>query len=93
MHSHCTGDRNVTLKLSYVFAKDELVESVKVITINIPVSKPLDVQTKYFSSKFDALSNFFVKEPFYLMPQVRCSSPWPIIIERTDLELVCTLNF
>lgn len=92
MHSHCTGERNVTLRLSYVFAKDELVESVKIVVVNVPVTKPLDVTSKYFSNKFDCLSNFFIKEPFYLMPQIRCSSPWRIVIEKTAIELVSIIK-
>lgn len=86
IRSHKTGDRNLTVKFSYLFEADKSITSVKEDVINIPVSKPFDVGIKFFSNRFDEISKLFVNELFLIMPQLKCTSQWPILIENTVIE-------
>lgn len=88
VRSHRTGDRNITLKISYVFESVKSVESVKEDIINIPVTKPFDTLAKFFSNRFEPVTKLYVDEVFVVMPQVKCISPWPIVIENTVIEFV-----
>lgn len=56
--------------------------------ISVPVVKPFDITAKFFSLKFEVIGKAFVKEPFVVMPYVNCTSPCPLIIEDSSVELV-----
>lgn len=88
VRSHRTGDRNITLRISYIFESVKSVESVKEDIINIPVTKPFDTLAKFFSNRFEPVTKLYVDEVFVVMPQVKCISPWPIVIENTVIEFV-----
>jgi hypothetical protein len=56
--------------------------------ISVPVAKPFDITAKFFSLKFEPIGKAFVKEPFIVMSYVNCTSPCPLIIEDSAVELV-----
>jgi len=61
---------------------------VKEELISVPVVKPFDITAKFFSLKFEPIGKAFAKEPFIIMPYVNCTSPCPLIIEDSSVELV-----
>ena len=37
---------------------------------------------------YEPLTKGFIDEPLFIMPHITCTSPWPIEIEDTSVELV-----
>jgi hypothetical protein len=66
---------------------------VKEELISVPVVKPFDITAKFFSLKFEPIAKAFSKEPFIIMPHVNCTSPCPLIIEDSTVELVSSAYF
>nr|CAD7408851.1 unnamed protein product [Timema cristinae] len=92
LRAHRVGTRNVIVKVTYkvlLVRNSEQFESscLKEVTINIPVVKPFDITAKFFSLKFEPIAKAFAKEPFIVMPYVSCTSPIPLIIENSSVEL------
>lgn len=56
--------------------------------LQVEVVKPFDATAKFFSQKFEPITKAFTQEPFIVMPELKCLSPWPLYIETTCLELV-----
>ena len=43
---------------------------------------------KIFYFQFETIEAIQAEEPFLLMPELRCTSPWPVDIQDSDLQLV-----
>jgi len=56
--------------------------------VNIDVVKPFDAVAKFFTQKFDQVTKAYTREPFVVLLELKCLSPWPLFIEATKLELV-----
>ncbi|XP_049939900.1 trafficking protein particle complex subunit 11 isoform X1 [Schistocerca serialis cubense] len=92
MRGHRTGHRNFTINASYsltLFRDSTPVENscLKEVSLTLPIVKPFDVNAKFFSMKFEPVTKTFAKEPFLIMPHVNCSSPCPLEIVDSSLEL------
>lgn len=92
LRAHRVGNRNITVKVTYIMAMKrgtQRVENscVKEELISVPVVKPFDITAKFFSLKFEPIGKAFAKEPFIIMPYVNCTSPCPLIIEDSSVEL------
>lgn len=61
---------------------------IKEIPLKIEVCKAFDVTTLFLDVKFENLPKVYAKEPFNLQVQIDCISPWPVIIEKTSVQLV-----
>ena len=56
--------------------------------MNINVEKAIDVTTAFLSLRMEPISKLYVHEPFVIRPQVDCLSPCPVVIHKTELQLV-----
>ncbi|XP_063238337.1 trafficking protein particle complex subunit 11 [Bacillus rossius redtenbacheri] len=92
LRAHRVGTRALSLKVSYTLTTElegEQVESacVKEEEVDVPVSKPFDVTAKFYSLKFEPVAKAFAKEAFIVMPYVNCTSPFPLVVEDSSVEL------
>lgn len=85
MRAHKVGNRNVVIKVEYLYPNK--IQGYKEIVHCVPVSKPFEVTTRFFTSLLEPLSKGFIHEPFIVMPHISCTSPWPIKIINTSIEL------
>nr|XP_002733772.1 PREDICTED: trafficking protein particle complex subunit 11-like [Saccoglossus kowalevskii] len=89
------GQEN-TLEQSSKFEKS-MIQSIEhcYSTKYIPIEKSVSVQTvlpydlsiKMASLKFDVVEHVHSDEPFLLLTDIKCTSPWPITIENSQLLL------
>ncbi|XP_059480361.1 trafficking protein particle complex subunit 11 [Neocloeon triangulifer] len=79
------GTKGVALSACYTLGTSTKCETNKII--NIDVVKPFDVVTNFLAPKLDPATRANTKESFVLMLELRCLSPWPLLIESTKLEL------
>lgn len=63
------------------------IACVKDVEIVINVSIVFDISVNYMSSRFEPVSKVYVGEPLIVMPNIKCLSPWPILIENTSFQL------
>ncbi|XP_057320612.1 trafficking protein particle complex subunit 11 [Microplitis mediator] len=85
VRSHQVSTRNFLVKIDY--AADDDIKRSKEITYSLSVVKPFDVTTQFYTQLFEPLTKAFVNEQFIVMPHVVCTSPWPILILDTSVEL------
>lgn len=85
IRAHKIGNRNIIIKVDYSTLEE--VKYSKEITYALPVAKPFDVTTQFYTSLFEPISKGFIYEPFIMMPHIVCTSPWPVIIVNTSVEL------
>lgn len=64
------------------------IACVKDVELIIDVNIVFDVSVTYMSSKFEPVSKVYVGEPLIVIPNIKCLSPWPILIENTSFQLV-----
>jgi len=64
------------------------IACVKDVEIVIDVSIVFDISVTYMSSRFEPVSKVYVGEPLIVVPNIKCLSPWPILIENTSFQLV-----
>uniref|UniRef100_A0A667X2K7 Trafficking protein particle complex subunit 11 n=1 Tax=Myripristis murdjan TaxID=586833 RepID=A0A667X2K7_9TELE len=57
-------------------------------TVNIETVVPFEVSVKFVSTKFEPLDRVAVDIPFLLMTDLLSSSPWPILLATSSLQLV-----
>lgn len=88
LRSSRPGSETLTIKIRYFLQSEKPIVSVSEHVLQIPVVRPFDVATKFASGMFGELSRFYVGEPFVAMPTISSTSPWPIVIESTQLESV-----
>ncbi|XP_070572055.1 trafficking protein particle complex subunit 11-like isoform X1 [Ptychodera flava] len=53
---------------------------------------PYDVSIKLASLKFETIEHVHSDEPFLLLTDIKCSSPWPVTIETSHLSLSNEVN-
>ncbi|XP_046424871.1 trafficking protein particle complex subunit 11 isoform X1 [Neodiprion fabricii] len=85
IRAHSIGNRNIIMKVDY--SNIEEVKYSREITYNLPMVKPFDITTQFYTTLFEPISKGFVYEPFIMMPNIICSSPSPITILGTCIEL------
>lgn len=52
----------------------------------------MEVTTQLYTMLYEPLTKAFVEKPMLVMPHVTCTSPWPIEIEETFIELVIQID-
>lgn len=85
MRSHQIGQRNFFIKIEYTTADG--LKCSKELTYSLAIVKPFDVTTQFYTQLFEPLTKAFVNELFIVMPHIVCTSPWPIKILGTSVEL------
>lgn len=65
-----------------------MIACVKDIEIVIDVVIVFDISVTYMSSRFEPVSKVYVGESLIVVPNIKCLSPWPIVIENTSFQLV-----
>uniref|UniRef100_A0A0C9PXS3 TRAPPC11_0 protein n=1 Tax=Fopius arisanus TaxID=64838 RepID=A0A0C9PXS3_9HYME len=85
VRSHQVGVRNFLVRLE--FLGDDQMKRVKEETHVVEIVKPFDVGTQFYSRLFEPLTKAFVDEGFVVMPNIECTSPWPLRIIETSVEL------
>ncbi|KAG7196538.1 hypothetical protein KM043_018560 [Ampulex compressa] len=85
IRAHKVGDRSISIKLEY--SRLERIKGSKELLYSLPVLKPFDVATQFYTTLFEPLTKGHIGEPFIMMPHVTCTSPWPIKILDTFIEL------
>ncbi|CAC5381345.1 TRAPPC11 [Mytilus coruscus] len=48
---------------------------------------PFDVAVKLQSMKFEEIENIQAEEPFILLPELTCTSPWPVEFKSSQLQM------
>ncbi|XP_068181246.1 trafficking protein particle complex subunit 11 [Antennarius striatus] len=88
-----TGARVFLLHVSY--SVDTAVEGRQVVcrchkdeTVTIETVVPFEVSTKFVSTKFEPMDRVAVDIPFLLMADVLSTSPWPLQLEASSLQLL-----
>lgn len=87
-----TGPRIFLFHVAYSI--DTTVEGRQIIckchkdeTVTIETVIPFDVSVKFVSTKLEPLERVSVDIPFLLMTDVLSSSPWPIVLASSSLQL------
>jgi len=60
--------------------------------INLSTVRPFDVSIKLESLKFETVEAVHADDPFLLTTDIRCSSPWPIDIKDSAVQLSECIN-
>ncbi|XP_034036782.1 trafficking protein particle complex subunit 11 [Thalassophryne amazonica] len=61
-------------------------------TVTIETVVPFEVSIKFVSNKFEPLDRVAVDIPFLLMTDILSSSPWPLLLASSSLQLVSMTN-
>ncbi|XP_046870034.1 trafficking protein particle complex subunit 11 [Hypomesus transpacificus] len=61
-------------------------------TVTIETIVPFEVAVKFVSTKFEPLDRVYVDVPFLLMTDILSASPWPLLLETSQLQLAPTLT-
>ncbi|XP_063973800.1 trafficking protein particle complex subunit 11 isoform X3 [Diachasmimorpha longicaudata] len=85
VRSHQMGVRNFLAK--FEFLGSDQMKRVKEETHTVDIVKPFDIGTHFYSRLFEPLTKAFVDEGFLVMPNIECTSPWPLKILETAIEL------
>ncbi|XP_058808677.1 trafficking protein particle complex subunit 11 [Phymastichus coffea] len=85
VRAHNIGDRTFSIKVEYL--RSEQKKDLKETTYLLSVVKPFDVTTQFFTKLYEPLTKGFINDSLFLMPHITCTSPWPIEIEDTSIEL------
>lgn len=83
--AHKIGMRSFMINLDYTM--NEQNKSSEQLTINVGVVKPFEITTQFYTMLYEPLTKGFINEPFFIMPHINCTSPWPIKILGTSIEL------
>uniref|UniRef100_A0A3B3CLI9 Trafficking protein particle complex subunit 11 n=1 Tax=Oryzias melastigma TaxID=30732 RepID=A0A3B3CLI9_ORYME len=88
-----TGPRVFLFQVAYSI--DTAVEGRQIIckchkdeTVTIDTLVPFDVSVKFVSTKFEPLDRVAVDIPFLLLTDVVSSSPWPLLLVSSSLQLL-----
>ncbi|CAG2258149.1 TRAPPC11 [Mytilus edulis] len=55
--------------------------------ITVTTVSPFDVAVKLQSMKFEEIENIQAEEPFILLPELTCTSPWPVEFKSSQLQM------
>ncbi|XP_015254366.1 PREDICTED: trafficking protein particle complex subunit 11 [Cyprinodon variegatus] len=88
-----TGPRVFLFHVAYSI--DTAVEGRRIVcrchkdeTVAVETVVPFDVSVKFVSTKFEPLEQVAVDVPFLLMTDVLSSSPWPLLLSSSQLQLL-----
>ncbi|XP_023686517.1 trafficking protein particle complex subunit 11 [Paramormyrops kingsleyae] len=87
-----TGSRIFLVHVAYTMnacieGKDIVCKCHKDETVTIETVIPFEVAVKFMSTKFEHLDRVFVDVPFLLMTDILSSSPWPLHLLSSRLQL------
>ncbi|KAL8612906.1 hypothetical protein ACOMHN_034983 [Nucella lapillus] len=87
-----SGTRSLSVKVSYSVEATQGSHSItchcqKEDTFTLPAVSPFEVSLLLQSLKFEAVEAVHAEEPFLLMTDIRCTSPWPVHIQTSSLSL------
>ncbi|XP_051176751.1 trafficking protein particle complex subunit 11 [Leptopilina boulardi] len=83
--AHKIGIRSFMIKLDYL--KNDQKKSTEPLMLDVSVVKPFEITTQFYTMLYEPLTKGFINEPFFMMPHITCTSPWPIKIIGTSIEL------
>ncbi|KAL9982030.1 hypothetical protein ACROYT_G010816 [Oculina patagonica] len=93
------GSRTVTAKITY--SVDVQVESnsppvtctcVKENSVVIKTVMPFEISLSLTNLKLERLDQVFEEEPFLLLAGIKCTSPWPVTMVTTTLNMSPEVN-
>jgi hypothetical protein len=94
LSTHTVGERMLTINASYgvqslIRAEWGPVTCVcqKSYTFPVTTIKPFDVTYKLMNTKFKAIDVVNFDEPFVLVTEIHCLSPWKLYIDNTSFHL------
>ncbi|KAL3856772.1 hypothetical protein ACJMK2_011491 [Sinanodonta woodiana] len=87
-----TGNRNIFIYINYmveVHKKNQVIPCMcqKKEMFMLNCVEPFEVTVKVMSMKFEATEVVQVDEPFLAMPEIHCTSPWPVEIQDSSIKL------
>ncbi|XP_069136567.1 trafficking protein particle complex subunit 11-like [Argopecten irradians] len=56
-------------------------------TITLTTVTPFEVSVKLNSLKFEQVEAIQIEEPFLLLPELKCTSPWPVELQSSQLQM------
>jgi hypothetical protein len=95
LSTHTIGERTLTINASY--SVDSLVREdwepvscacQKSLTVPVTTVKPFEVTYKLMSTKLKVIDAVNFDEPFLLVTEIHCLSPWKLLIHSSSLDLV-----
>ncbi|ESO93952.1 hypothetical protein LOTGIDRAFT_209465 [Lottia gigantea] len=90
------GTRSILTKVKYTVIVSVGIQHsltcqcIKEETINLTTVSPFDVSINLQSMKFEHVEALHAEEPFLLNPEISCTSPWPIELQTSEVQLVCS---
>ncbi|KAL5016622.1 hypothetical protein ScPMuIL_006211 [Solemya velum] len=87
-----TGNRTIHAKVTYTVDVQASNKNITCTcqneeTITLSTVTPFDVSFKLLSMKFETIEAVQTDELFLLMPELNCTSPWPIQLESSAIDL------
>lgn len=70
------------------YTRSDRLKGTMEFTHVLPIVVPFEITTQFYTMQFEPLTKGFINEPFVMMPHIVCTSPWPIDIIETSIELV-----
>lgn len=92
-----TGPRVFLFHVAYSI--DTTVEGCQIVckchkdeTVTIETVVPFEVSVKFMSTKFEPQDRIAVDIPFLLMTDILSSSPWPLLLAASSLQLLTMIS-
>lgn len=60
-------------------------------TVSIQCVKPFELAYKLLSTSFQTIDSLIYEQPFVLVTEVQCTSPWQLNIVSSQLDQVCAI--
>lgn len=84
---HVAYSISTTVEGQHIICKCHKDETVAIETV-----VPFEVSVKFVSTKFESLDRVAVDIPFLLMTDILSSSPWPLLLATSSLQLLTMTN-
>ncbi|CAB3373976.1 Hypothetical predicted protein [Cloeon dipterum] len=84
------GQKSLVIDITYILNESTKCERIE--NLDIEIVKPFEAVAKFFTQKFDQVTKAYSQEPFVVLLELKCLSPWSLAIEDTNLELVQPLQ-
>ncbi|KAL2077658.1 hypothetical protein ACEWY4_027162 [Coilia grayii] len=96
VRSVSTGSRIFLFHVAYTMStavegKEITCKCHKDETVTIETVTPFEVTTRFVSTKFENLDRVFMDIPFLLMTDILSTSPWPLHLETSQLDLAASM--
>lgn len=87
-----TGVKVLFIKLSYTIGVPKQHQTImctceKEETITLTTVTPFEVSVKLNSLKFEQIESIQIEEPFLLLPELKCTSPWAVELQSSRLQM------